>query len=173
MFRQDHIKDDRQKTEKKCGGEADHDISYFGRQKNSKADDCQYAEQTGNGDKTLELSDIHIWQIDNGIQHLHGSPGTFPAPETVGYQDINADAEAVSGPADQKGGKNLDHGKFSLTIFGTAEDIIGAGLVIGSKDRRGDDRTEEYDQKGEHDLIIHGIRTVSREKQIGFFYFSV
>ena len=121
----------------------------------------------------MQLPNRHIWQVDNGIQHLHGGPGTFPSPETVGYQDIYPGAEQVSRSADDKGGQNLYQGKFCPAVFGTAEDVVCAGLVIGCEYGRCDDGTEEHDQKGKDNLVIHGIGAVSREELIGFFHCTV
>lgn len=80
---QGHVNDNGQNAKQQSRREAGRHGSDPRREKCGEADGGQQAEQTGRGDKKLQLSDIHSRQIDNGEQHLHGGFGAFPAPETV------------------------------------------------------------------------------------------
>lgn len=167
LRRQAHIEDHRKNAAYQCYGEGCHHIPKPGRKKQGKAHGCQQAQTINSGADPLQLAEIQIWQIDNGIQHLYGGFRALPAVQAVGHQKKNSSAKGKSGAADQQGGNNFCYGKFHPTIFGAAVDIVGSRLIVRSENGRGNHSAEQDDEKGQKQLVVHGICSVAGIELVG------
>lgn len=102
LRRQGDIEDHRKNAAYQRYSEGSHHIPKPGGKKQSKAYGCQQAQQIPASADPLQLAEIQIWQIDNGLQHLHGGFRTFPAIQAVGHQKKHHSAKGKDGAANEQ-----------------------------------------------------------------------